>query len=98
MCDEDILCIKLNKASALALLARPGAQIRNQYLDKPVKYWEIMACSEETKSELFGWHNTRHVWSSKGTPYHPKTSSEVWKWEHHDVGLFFQHVALARFI
>lgn len=40
-----------------------------QYLYKLVKYWGNIVWSDETKIELFGCHNTRHVWRSKGTFY-----------------------------
>ncbi|KAF7649132.1 hypothetical protein LDENG_00146420 [Lucifuga dentata] len=33
-----------------------------QHLDKPVKYWENIVWSDESKIELFGCHNTHHVW------------------------------------
>ncbi len=45
-----------------------------QLLDKPVKYWENIVWSDETKIVLFGCHNTHHVWRSNGTAHHPKTS------------------------
>uniref|UniRef100_A0A671Q3Y7 Uncharacterized protein n=1 Tax=Sinocyclocheilus anshuiensis TaxID=1608454 RepID=A0A671Q3Y7_9TELE len=40
----------------------------------PVKYWENIVWSDETKIKLFGCHNTHHVWRSKGTAHHPTTS------------------------
>ncbi len=32
-----------------------------QHLDKPVKYWENILWSDETKIVVFGCHNTHHV-------------------------------------
>ena len=57
-----------------------------QHLDKPVKYWENIVWSE-SKIELFGCHHAHHVWRTEGTAHHP--NSEVWRWEHHGVGLLF---------
>ena len=45
-----------------------------QHLDKPVKYWENIAWSDETKIELFGCYNTHHVWRSNGSAHHPKNT------------------------
>lgn len=42
--------------------------------NKPVKYWQNAVWPDETKAELFGCHNTHHVWRSKGTAYHPKNT------------------------
>ena len=58
-----------------------------RHLDKPVKYWENIVWSDESKFELFGCHNAHHVWRTNGTVHHP--NSEVWRWEHHGVGLLF---------
>src|SRR4029434_2093987 len=53
-----------------------------QHLDKPVKYWENIVWSDESKIKLFG-HNAHHVWKRNCT------DNEVWRWEHHVVGLLF---------
>ena len=48
-----------------------------QDLDKPVKYWENIVWSDESKFELFGCHNAHHVWRTNDTAHHP--NSEVWR-------------------
>uniref|UniRef100_A0A8C4DQ66 NACHT domain-containing protein n=1 Tax=Dicentrarchus labrax TaxID=13489 RepID=A0A8C4DQ66_DICLA len=45
-----------------------------QHLDKPVKYWENIVWSDETKIQLLGCHNTQQVWRSNGTAHHPKNT------------------------
>lgn len=62
-----------------------------RHLDKPMKYWENIVWSEETKISLFRCHNTHHVWRRNGCtlPQKHQTNSEVWSWEHPDVRLFF---------
>lgn len=45
-----------------------------QHLEKPVKYWENIVWSDESKIELFGCHNTHHVWRRNGTAHHPKNT------------------------
>ncbi|CAJ0928429.1 unnamed protein product [Ranitomeya imitator] len=45
-------------------------QYASQHLEKPVKSWENMVLSDETKIELFGCRSKQHVWRPKGTTYH----------------------------
>ncbi|XP_077112456.1 farnesyl pyrophosphate synthase-like isoform X2 [Ranitomeya variabilis] len=55
----------LNKMHVQARL-----QYGSQHLEKPVKSWENMVLSDETKIELFGCRSKHHVWRPKGTTYH----------------------------
>src|SRR4029434_6168651 len=41
-------------------------QFAARHLDKPVKYWENIVWSDESKFELFGCHNAHHVWRTNG--------------------------------
>ncbi len=54
------------------LLKKLHLKFTAQHLDKPVKYWENIVWSDETKIVLFGCHNTHHVWRSNDTAHHPK--------------------------
>lgn len=44
----------------------------NEYLNKPVRFWNTVLWSDETKIELFGRNSTNHVWRKKGEAYAPK--------------------------
>ncbi|XP_060776462.1 uncharacterized protein LOC132885949 [Neoarius graeffei] len=48
--------------------------------------------SDETKIERFGLNTKRHIWRKPGTTHHLANAilySEAWRWQHHDVGMFF---------
>ncbi|XDV18053.1 hypothetical protein PO909_023826, partial [Leuciscus waleckii] len=47
-----------------------------QHLEKPVKYWENM-WSHESKIELFGCHNTHHIWRRNGSAHYPKNTIQL---------------------
>ena len=54
-----------------------GLKFAAQHLDKPVKYWDNIVCSDEGKIELFGCHNTHPVWRPNGTAHHPKNAKSL---------------------
>lgn len=49
-------------------------QFGAQHSDKPVKYWENIDCSGETKIELFGCQAAHHVWRSNDTAHQPQNT------------------------
>lgn len=60
-------------------------KVAAQHLDNPVKYWDNIAWSNESKTEL----NTHHVWRTNGTStlsQKQHTNSKVWRWQNHGVG------------
>lgn len=54
------------------------SKLTEQHSEKPLKYWNYIVWQDKTKTELFGRHNTHHVWS-KGTAYHPENTKSAVK-------------------
>ena len=44
------------------------------HLDKGIELWERVVWSDESKIELFGRNEARHVWRKPGTAYDPKNT------------------------
>ena len=49
------------------------------HLDKGNEFWELVIWSDESKIELFGQNEARHVWRKRGTVYDPENTIPTMK-------------------
>ena len=61
-----------------------------QHLSKPVKRWEKVVWSDETKAGLSGCFNTPRVWRTNGPAHHPDITMATVKFRGGNVRAVFQ--------
>ncbi|KAF7650634.1 hypothetical protein LDENG_00123010, partial [Lucifuga dentata] len=82
----------LNRHGLYAHSPHKTPLLKKKHVEAPLKFAAQHLDKHESKIELFGCHNTHHVWRTNGTAHHPKNTIPTVKFgggNIHGVGLFF---------